>query len=318
MKRTCYQLQENNRITAVSCQDIHPETGVYWMEIESATNEELLAELTGLALHPLIIEDCLTPGYSTMIDRYETAVYVEFPINQSEPYGRTAYLSIIYLSNLLITIRHGALLGMDKFTATLQNDSILYDNHSRALSYHLLSYFVMQELTAVRHLRDQVDELTHAFVTDATAVEVGNVAALKRQVSSLSDISEDRFYLLKSLLTTRAPEKLGIKDENPYLNDLISDAEYTFRMIRRLEDRLHDLHGNFQLIAHDETEKRLRILTIISAVLLPLSLISGIFGMNFVGMNFLNWEYGYRFIMTMMGLIVVVMMIYFRRHGWFD
>ncbi len=317
MKRTCYQLQENNRITAVSCQDMHPETGMYWMEIESATNEELSAELSAQDLHPLIIEDCLTPGYSTMIDRYETAVYVEFPINQLEPYGRTAYLSIIYLSNLLITIRHGVLPGMDKFAAMLQNQSVLYDNHSRALSYQLLNYFVMQELTAVRQMRDQVDELTHAFVTDATAVEVETVAALKRRVSSLSDISEDRFYSLKSLMTVRS-ETLEIGDEKPYLNDLISDAEYTFRMIQRLEDRLHDLHGDFQLMAHDETEKRLRILTVISAVLLPLTLISGIFGMNFDHMDFLHWQYGYSFIMGAMGFIVVLMMVYFYRHGWFD
>ena len=71
-------------------------------------------------------------------------------------------------------------------------------------------------------------------------------------------------------------------------------------------------------MADDETEKRLRILTVISAVLLPLTLISGIFGMNFDRMGLLHWQYGYTFTMGLMGLIVVVMLIYFARHGWFD
>ncbi len=72
------------------------------------------------------------------------------------------------------------------------------------------------------------------------------------------------------------------------------------------------------LKTHDETEKRLRILTVISAVLLPLTLISGIFGMNFDNMDFLHWQYGYIFTMAAMGGIVVMMGIYFFRHHWFD
>jgi magnesium transporter len=317
MKLSCYQLQENNCITAVSRQDINDETGAYWLEIADATSDELASELATLNLHPLIIEDCLTIGYSTMIDRYETAVYAEFPINQTEAYGRTTYLSLIFTPNLLISIRQGKLPGMDTLSALLQNENFMYDSNLRALIYHILNYFIGQELTAVRQLRDQVDALTHAFETDAANVEVETVAAMKRRVSSASDVSEDRFYSLKSFLSVRS-ESLDTGNEKPYLHDLISDAEYTFRMIQRLEDRLRDLRGDFQLMAHDETEKRLRILTVISAVLLPLTLISGIFGMNFETMYLLSWQHGYTFTMGSMGLIAVIMIIYFARHGWFD
>ena len=321
MKRTCYQIQENRRITAVSCQGARArkasEAGGYWMEIESASTEELRAELTSLNLHPLIIEDSLAAGYSTMIDRYETAVYVEIPINQLEPYGRASYLSVIFTPKLLITIRQGDLAGMDTISKTLQNKDSMYDSNMTALSYHILSYFVGQELTAVRHLRKQVDALTRSFEADATAVDAEMVAAIKRRVSGSSDISEDRFFTLKSFRTVQS-DPLGIRDEKPYLHSLISDAEYIFRMTQRLEDRLRDLRGDFQLMAHDETEKRLRILTIISAVLLPLTLISGVFGMNFDHMELLHWQYGYSFTLGMMGLIVVGMVIYFARHGWFD
>ena len=317
MKLTCYQIQENNCITAVSRQEINTKTAAYWIEIASATADELAAELATLNLHPLIIEDCLTPGYSTMIDRYETAVYTEFPINQAEPYGRITYLSSIITPNLLITIRQGDLPGMDALSKLLQSEDFMYGNDLRALSYHILSYFIGRELTAVRQLRDQVDVLTREFETDAASVEAETIATMKRRVSSTSDISEDRFYSLKSFLSVRS-ESLEIGSEKPYLHDLISDAEYTFRMIQRLEDRLRDLRGDFQLMADDETEKRLRILTVISAVLLPLTLISGVFGMNFDRMGLLHWQYGYSFTMGAMGLIVVVMLVYFARHGWFD
>ena len=323
MKRTCYQLQENKRITAVSCQNNLPhkdETrGEYWMEIASSSDEELSALLTALDLHPLIIEDCLTLGYSTMIDRYETAVYFEFPITQYKSNNsRTTYLSLIYMSGLLITIRRGEILGgMESIAEALQRESILYANDTLAVVYEIFSYFIAKDITAIRLLRDRVDEITHALEESITAVEAETVSALHRHVSRLSDISEDRFYTLKSLLVLRS-EPLQIDNDKPYIHNLVSDAEYGFRMLQRLEDRLRDLRTDFQLKTHDETEKRLRILTVISAVLLPLTLISGIFGMNFDNMDFLHWQYGYSLIMMAMGLIVVVMMIYFRHHGWFD
>jgi magnesium transporter len=66
------------------------------------------------------------------------------------------------------------------------------------------------------------------------------------------------------------------------------------------------------------SEKRLRVLTVISAIFLPLTLITGFFGMNFEGMILLNQPYGVWLTMLAMTVILLLMIGYFYRTGWFE
>jgi magnesium transporter len=69
---------------------------------------------------------------------------------------------------------------------------------------------------------------------------------------------------------------------------------------------------------HDASDKRLRILTIISAVFLPLTLLTGFFGMNFKGMILLEWRYGFWLTLAFMTIILLGMSWFFYRKGWFE
>lgn len=321
MKRTCYQLEEDGRITPVSCQNIFTQAaqggGAFWMEIESAGSAELSAMLTALDLHPLLIEDCIEPGYSTMIDKYETTVYIEFPVNRPQPYDHAAYLSVIGMPNLLITIRRGNLPGIDEIARGLQGRHRLYNNRPPLLLYRIFDHFINQNIMAVRHLREQVDALTRLFVEKAEEVDPEMIAALRRRVGSQSDINEDQFYCLKSLAGLQVPG-VNLDEDRPYFYDLISNAEYAVRSMVRLEERLSDLHSDYQMMTHEATEKRLRILTVLSAILLPLTLITGIYGMNFDRMPLLHWRYGHALITVTMLIILGGMLLYFYRQGWLD
>jgi magnesium transporter len=61
----------------------------------------------------------------------------------------------------------------------------------------------------------------------------------------------------------------------------------------------------------------MKTLTVISSVFLPLTFIAGVYGMNFKYMPELNYNYGYYTIIGLMVLIVIVMLIYFKRKKWF-
>jgi len=61
----------------------------------------------------------------------------------------------------------------------------------------------------------------------------------------------------------------------------------------------------------------MKALTIVSTIFLPLSFVTGIYGMNFDWMPELNWRYGYLFIWGIFILIVVGMLAWFKKRGWF-
>jgi len=68
----------------------------------------------------------------------------------------------------------------------------------------------------------------------------------------------------------------------------------------------------------DRVEKRLRILTIVSAITLPLGLIAGLLGMNVGGLPGSKFPYGFAIVIVLMVTIAVVELWYFKRKGWFD
>ena len=78
-------------------------------------------------------------------------------------------------------------------------------------------------------------------------------------------------------------------------------------------DTLIQLH--FSALSHRNNEV-LRVLAIISCVFLPLTLITGFFGMNFDNMPELHWEYGYFIVLAIMGTACVLMYRAFKKSGW--
>jgi magnesium transporter len=60
----------------------------------------------------------------------------------------------------------------------------------------------------------------------------------------------------------------------------------------------------------------MKVLTMIATIFIPLTLISGIYGMNFNYMPELGWRYGYPFVLILMSLVSVLMLYYFRRKKW--
>ncbi|MCA9457950.1 MAG: hypothetical protein KC587_14890, partial [Nitrospira sp.] len=90
------------------------------------------------------------------------------------------------------------------------------------------------------------------------------------------------------------------------------------RWLERLEGRLNGLSQHYNLSLQNSTNNRLRILTVISAIFMPLTLIAGIYGMNFPNMPELQIPYGYFILLGLMAVIGGGLGIFFYVRGWFD
>lgn len=68
----------------------------------------------------------------------------------------------------------------------------------------------------------------------------------------------------------------------------------------------------------EKVNKRLNTLTIVNAIFVPLTLISGIYGMNFLNMPELDNTNAYFVVLGVMAFIVIVELLFFWKNGWFD
>lgn len=123
-------------------------------------------------------------------------------------------------------------------------------------------------------------------------------------------------YCVGSLHTIES-ESFSIEGLLDYFRDAVSHLEHASRSIGRQSAHLSAIQQEFQLKLQDKTNDRLRLLTVISTVFLPLMLITGIYGMNFRQMPELDWSFGYYGVLLAMLGIGVAMLWGFYRSGWF-
>ena len=132
-----------------------------------------------------------------------------------------------------------------------------------------------------------------------------------------SSLIENQLYSVAAL-DASDNEVLRHPHRRAYIQDLISELELAQRGVSRLEGGIKDLDAAFQSASSSRVERRLRILTIISAVTLPLGLIAGLLGMNVGGVPGISNSHGFLIVVGLMAVIVAVELWYFKRAGWFD
>lgn len=185
-----------------------------------------------------------------------------------------------------------------------------------ALLAYLLDGIVDANIRFFTHARIEAEVLSERLDEDPASVSENDVLDIRRHVSRLTSQFEDQFYSLTSLQTLHAANS-----RYPFLINAIKDIAdaqgHLVRSILRLEMRLRDIQQHCQYLVQRRTELRLRHLTVLSAVYMPLTLITSLYGMNFRNMPELEWEYGYFTVISGMALFAAALILLFRRKGWF-
>ncbi|MNN71292.1 Magnesium transport protein CorA [compost metagenome] len=88
-------------------------------------------------------------------------------------------------------------------------------------------------------------------------------------------------------------------------------------MIETDREMTADLRDSYISLNSNRMNSIMKTLTVITTIFMPLSLIAGIYGMNFNNMPELGWHYGYFIVLVLMAVLSVWMVLYFKRQGWF-
>ena len=128
-------------------------------------------------------------------------------------------------------------------------------------------------------------------------------------------------YLIVQMesLVFDSPESIKTKDLHNIKKELISlkIQKPNNEEIKTLYEVFENLENTYQRIQDDKINTRLNILTIWSTLFLPLSFVTGMFGMNFTDVPFLNERYGFWIFVLISVLSCFALWVYFRKNKWF-
>ena len=289
---------------------------LYWVDIAQPDPPALSGFLSPLKLHPLILEACLDPEAVPRIAPYERALFVKLPIQLGWDNPNQCFLSIICLPRSLITIHDSSIPALESIAREFSTAARFHNLSTSAILYQILDRVIDEDMSFLLEARRGIESLEEAIDQEPESVQIEQILMLKRQIARLSITFEGQRYCVTALETVES-EVFDIKDFREYFHDSLAHLEYALRSVDRHEARLAELHQHHLLTLQDKTNKRLRLLTIISAIFMPLTLITGIYGMNFGQMPELEWVYGYPLVIAVMFAVAMALLWIFYLKGWF-
>ena len=321
MEIKAFRLDDNSRLTPIGVEGLSTQwlsdEVPRWIDVEAPKADKLSDILTPLGVPQPIIENGLKPTEEPELFRYENLIYIEFPhISKNHDLKRT-YVSIIFLPTILVTIRIGRISSINVLDDIASIESKFHSSSISGLLYELFVYLIQHHTYQFfQDVRTQINNLSNSINEKPDSVEQGDILTITRLVDLFITTSEDQIYCIESLLASES-KLVQLGDQRQYFKDLNRSVENGIRILNRYDGRVNYLHQHYMLTLQEKANNRLRVLTIISAIFLPLTLIAGIYGMNFEFMPELDNHYSYFIVLGVMLVMALVMLFFFYLRGWF-
>jgi magnesium transporter len=144
-------------------------------------------------------------------------------------------------------------------------------------------------------------------VPESVGIAARNILTLKKLAASL--------HIVLMLLGTKRSRFVSDEGRNSFL-EMLRNALAIREAIDSSRDLLDGILGGIQAAAANRTSEIARVLTVVSSIMLPLTLIAGIYGMNFESMPELKWPLGYPAVLSVMAVVGLGLVGVFWRLGW--
>jgi magnesium transporter len=259
--------------------------GLTWINLD-APNSERVSELAArFGWHPLDVEDVLSKRQRPKIDEYPEYLFavLHFPVYDKTVQRLNAgELDLFLGADYLVTLPNIELLPITRLFQRCVDDPELRDSlfgkGSGYLLYHVLDDlfdYCFPILDKIGHKLDVFEDEVFEGRSEEVVRDISNV---KQEIISYRKIIKPERSTLR--LLERTTERFLPEDLELYFDDIVDAAERIWDLLDNYKEVVEALEStNESVISHRQNDV-LRILTIFSVVLLPLTLITGILGMN--------------------------------------
>ncbi|WP_413112393.1 magnesium/cobalt transporter CorA [Thaumasiovibrio sp. DFM-14] len=292
--------------------------GQIWIDFykEPLADEEKL--LTKLGCHPLAIQDAQRDRRPPKVEEFDNYTFVLYRgFSHIEPHLdlKTMALACFLGENILITRRVEHSYGIDSL---LQHKSLAKFLRSPSLMLSKIMNASAQRFTdAVLEAEDEISELEDVMLTHSSDDLMHSLILLKSHLRKIHRVQSYHVKLLAQVMT----------EELAYLDMSDSEVKHSFRDVfdkfERLEsltsmyyDLCGDLIDGYISLSSHQLNKTMQLLTVVSAIFVPLTFIAGIYGMNFEVIPELSYKNGYFILWGVMIGIASSLLYLFRRKRW--
>ena len=293
---------------------------VLWLNVDGI-HEAKTVEAIGKAfsLHPLIREDVMNAELRPKLDEYDDCIFIVVKMldyDSKEEQIVVEQLSMVLGDGFVLTFQERV---GDVFEAVR---SRIRDNAGRVrkmgadyLAYRLLDAIVDHYFVALEALSEMVDELEVRLAGTPSKVNADELHTLRREALFLRKSIAPARELLGTLARIEDPA-LITPAAGPYLKDIYDHVVQVSESVEHTREVLASMLDIYHASLSNKMSEVMKVLSIVTAIFIPLSFIAGVYGMNFEHMPELKEPLAYPLVLLAMLLTGSAIAWYTKRKRW--
>lgn len=316
-----YNREQYDRIDNISIDDLLKkiEAGtINWINMDGMGDLTIVEKLQSHFCFDALTLDDIINEQRPKAEEYDDYLFFTLKMLYRIKEGKIDYeqISFVLGTNYLISFQEKEGDMFDAFRDRIRLDQgKVRKMGADYLMYRLIDIIVDHYYTVLDNIGTQIDEIEDCIYTDSAEEAFHKIQGIKKELIFLRKAV---YPLREALSKVMKGETSFVKEENMrYFSDVYDHAVHvidTLETYKDLTSSLLDIHMNTM---NNRMNEVMKLLTIITTIFIPLSFISGLYGMNFEFMPELHSKWGYPVVLIFMALVSAGMVIYFKRKKWF-
>lgn len=294
--------------------------GLTWVNIDRPSLVEMDYLRQRYPFHDLELEDCLSRLQLPKLDEQHNYIFLVLHFPRFDPRARMTHpsqVSIFVGPTYVITVHQGDLRPLVKLFNDCQVSDEVRGNVVGPTSGHLL-YRILDALVdycfpILNKIISNVDAIEERVLDERARHLVKELSIQRRDIISFRRIIRPQIAVLEAM--EQRPIPLLKANLDVYFSDLADHIRRIWNELEEMKEVVEALNDSHNTIATHHTNEVMRILTIMAAIMLPLTVVTGLYGMN-VSLPVENSPWAFLVILLVMGLISAAMLAFFRARQW--
>ena len=323
---TVFSYDEDHEIhmplkSIAECAALKDKQKVLWVNIDGLHDVSVIEAVGKLFdIHPLTLEDILHTEQRSKIEDFERYLFLVFKALDYDPQTgeiTEEQMSLVIGSNFVLTFQEKPGDMFDALRARIINPGTsIRKRGADYLAYGLIDAIVDSYFVILEQLESRIELLDQELFETSGRDTFESIYVLKKELINLRKSVRP----MREIINSISREHYTVIDDKatwPFFRDVYDNVIFINETIETYRDIVIGMYDTWLAIVNNRMNEIMKVLTTIATVFMPLSFLTGVYGMNFRFLPGLEWHWGFFVLLGFMGIIVAGMMVYFRTRKWF-
>lgn len=291
--------------------------GVEWIRLTGVQDTDMISRIgEWFDIDALVLEDIAHIGIRSKIDFYDDYTFFVFDTMYLDRESRTIHeqISVVKSQNTIIVFQETDSGIFDPIIERIMgNKGIIRKNNAEYLLYCLIDAIVDQQFILLNDFEEQMDKLEMAIINDSQMRQSREIYALKRKLLLIKNSIWPMRDIISAVITEEDYLDRAIlrhyRDIEDHIKQIM-DFTTTYREL------IMGMYETYLSNISNRMNKIMTTLTVFSVIFIPLTFLTGIYGMNFHYFPELNFKWSYPIFWAVCACIGAGMFIFFKKKKW--